>query len=159
MFLMNKVEDAAKIGIIQALLQLAEGGKLRIVVSNLVLAEVRSREEHDEEHRRICDELFNTNRPYMQFYGVSRNIALRARDIGSQFNRITVPDAIHIATAIEASVDAFLTYDGDSDRKNRRSGRLLAFDGQIGSPPLKIQVPVMDYGPMFELASAPEANE
>lgn len=38
---MNKPEDKEKVDAILSLLRLAQGGKLRIVVSNLVLSEVR----------------------------------------------------------------------------------------------------------------------
>lgn len=104
--------------------------------------------------------MFDANRPYLQFCAVSRRIAVRARDLGSQFNRLTVPDAIHIATALEAAVDAFLTYDGAPElkselKKNRRSGGLLAFNGQIGNPPLRIETPRVDWGPVFAGLSQP----
>lgn len=159
-FLMNEPRHKDRIDIIRALLRIAQHGKLRIVLSNLVLCEVRSRSEHDAEHRQIVDELFDANRPYVQFYALSRRIALRARAIGSQFNDITGPDAIHVATALEASVDTFLTYDGASEigpevRRNRRSARLLQFDGEIGTPPLKIEMPRLDLGPLFAELSQP----
>jgi len=54
--------------------------------------------------------------------------------------KISVPDAIHLATAITYEADEFHTTDGGGKRK--RGGDLLPLDGNVAGHKLKICVPV-----------------
>lgn len=121
----------------------------RAVVSTFVIAEVRPLATHNSHHQRIVDDLFNANRPYLQFYTVTRRIAFLARDLTMQFDGLTNPAAIHLATAVIARADLFLTYDGARDNRRRRSGALLRLSEQIGDPPLKITTPEAELIPLF----------
>ena len=137
--------------ILQALGE-ARAGRARIVVSNLVLSEVRPRPEYKMDYKSIVEELLETDVPYMRWYGLPRSIAVRARDIGATFGELTPADCVHLATAIEAEADVFFTYDGD-EKPPRRSKRLLSLDGRIkakpGKPSLKIVTPRVSPGPLF----------
>lgn len=134
-FLTKQVPQRAKP--LRHLFEQASKGHLEIVVSNLVLTEVQPNSATDGDSLRAVSDLLEVNRPYVRFYAVSRQIALDARALALAHQTITCPDAIHIATAIRAGVDEFLTYDGEKRKKERRSGKLLALDGKIGNPPLR----------------------
>lgn len=144
--------DQVKATTIAELFGQAEGGKLGVIVSNLVLVEVRPVPGSPPDYRQKIDALLSQSRPFFNFYGLSRSISLLARDIGEQFPPLTVPDTVHVATALEAGASRFFTYDGDHSKARRRSGDLLRYDGQIGpafgKPPLAIQVPFVRSGPL-----------
>ncbi len=122
----------------------------RAVTSTFAISEVHPLDTNNAEHQRVVMDLFDADRPYLQFYAVSRRIARRARDLCLQFDGLTNPDAIHLATALIARADVFLTYDGARDNRRRRLGKLLRLDGQIGSPPLKFATPDAHLWPLFE---------
>ena len=145
--LTNREPEHTKI--IRELLSQAEMGNISIVVSNLVLAEVRPEKNPTTEDEKLVDELLEAERPYLRFYGLSRPIAKLSRKIGAGFSRITVPDAFHLATAITAEADVFLTYDGKRQKKTHRSGGLLQYDG-LGPHGLAIREPRIDLGPLFD---------
>ena len=124
------------------MLDIAEAGeRMRIIISNVVLAEVRPKPEYDVKRLGRINELFDADRPYIRFYGVSRSIANSARELGLKHG-ITVLDAIHVATALEAEVSSLFTWDGDRDigAKTKRSD-LLKYNGLIGNPALSITTP------------------
>jgi predicted nucleic acid-binding protein len=88
-----------------------ERGEIRAVTSELTLAEVLPHPlaERDDElvqgyHRML------TNRAMLRVLPVRRGIILRAADLRAQFNA-EAPDAIHVATALQAKCDSFLTED------------------------------------------------
>lgn len=74
-----------------------------------------------------------------------------ARDLATDYERMTKPDAIHIATALHSKADVLYTFDGAKDNKAKRSGGLIQYDGAIGSPPLRIEEPKMDFGALWNL--------
>ena len=141
-YLQNKPEEGGLVDVISTLLRRAEIGNTLIVVSTLVLAEIRPLRAYDPRHSDVLWDLFHTNRPYLKFVALSPRIAELAGTIGSE-HRITSPDAVHVATAWSERVDVMLTIDGGPNNETRRSGGLLSFDGKIGRPPLKIEYPVM----------------
>ena len=57
-------------------------------------------------------------------------------------------DAIHVATALEAKADVLFTYDGL--KKDAPISGLLRLNGQMGNPPLRIEVPRVRLGPLFD---------
>ena len=140
-YLQNKTEEKNLVEIVPALLRRAENGEALIVVSTLVVAEIRPRSTYNPDHYEVVRELFYTDRSYLKMVALSPYIANLASTIGSNYPQITSPDAVHVATACSESVDVLLTQDGASDRERRRSGGLLSFDAKIGTPPLKIAVP------------------
>jgi predicted nucleic acid-binding protein len=152
-FLMN--DDAAKVAILKELIErakrrAAETKRPQIVMSNLVLAEVRPFSQHDRDHRKAIEELLEADRRYVQFFGLTRSIALSAADLGMTHPELTVPDLVHVATAIAAGAEVLLTYDGDRDKRRNRSGSLLRHHNKIGTPPLRIEVPKPEpLGPLF----------
>ena len=149
-FLQYKPEEQELVDIVSALLRRAEAGDTLIVVSTLVLAEIRPVRAYDPDHSEVFWDLFHTNRSYVKVVSLSPRIAELAATIGSE-HEISSPDAIHVATAWSERVDAMLTMDGSSSRESRRSGKLLSYDGKIGKPPLTIEMPTMPPGSQLEL--------
>jgi predicted nucleic acid-binding protein len=126
----------------------ARAGRSVILLSNLVLAEVRPRKARNGEHRELLEELLEANRLFVQFYAVTRKIALRARDEGAKYS-LSVCDAVHVATALEGNASVLFTYDGYLG-DGKPVTRLLALDRKIGKPPLRIELPTIKIGPLFE---------
>ena len=139
-YLQNKPEEQELVDIVSARLRSAESGDNLIVVSTLVLAEIRPLRPYEPSHSEVVWDLFHTNRPYLRIVGLSPRIAELAATIGSE-HRVTTPDAIHVATALSERVDVMYTQDGAADRERRRSGQLLFYDRKVGQPPLKIEMP------------------
>jgi predicted nucleic acid-binding protein len=88
-----------------------ERREIRAVTSELTFAEVLPHPlaERDEElvqgyHRML------KNRAILQVLPVRRGIILRAADLRARFNT-DAPDAIHVATALQAKRESFLTED------------------------------------------------
>ena len=135
-YLQNKSEEQELVEIISALLRRAESGDTLIVVSTLVLAEIRPVRAYEPRHNDVIWDLFHTNRPYLRMVSLSPRLAQEAGTIGSG-NQLTSPDAVHVATALSKRVDVMYTQDGAADKERRRSGKLLSYDGKIGKPPLK----------------------
>jgi predicted nucleic acid-binding protein len=151
-------EDPTRSEIIRQLVRDAQNGESRIVISTLVLAEVKPSSTHETEARRVIEDLFATHRPYLRIYALTRRIALLARDIGVQCPRLSGADCVHVATAIHAQADVMLTYDGHSNLPLNPKW-LLFYDRKIGDPPLRIEVPSVRYGPLFDAASGKATTE
>ena len=149
-YLQNKPEERELVETISALLRRAESGDALIVVSTLVLAEIRPLRTYDPSHSDVLWDLFHTNRPYLKMVGLSPRIAELAGTIGSE-HQITSPDAVHVATAWSERVDVMLTQDGARDKERRRSGGLLFYNDRIGKPPLKIAMPTRPPDSQMEL--------
>jgi len=66
-----------------------------------------------------------------------------ASSIGGDNHNLSPADSVHLATAISEVVDVFYTLDGNHLHGKRRASDILDYDGKIGKPPLKIQVPKM----------------
>lgn len=148
--------DTAKADVVHDLIVQAEKGKgasaITIIISNLVIAEIRDKAGNVKERQQKVNEIFETDRAFLEPHALTGSIAQLAREIGNAFPLITVPDAVHVATAIHAKAEVLFTYDGASDKtERRRSGTLLKYDGQIGDPPLKIQTPWVYSGSMDAL--------
>ncbi len=110
-----------------------------IVVSTLVLAELRRHPSHDESRYDIVRDIFHTNRPYVRVVTLTPRIADLASSIGSENPRLAPADTVHVATAISEGVDSLLTLDGRHEHGRRRRPDLLFYDGKIGNPPLPIR--------------------
>ena len=62
---------------------------------------------------------------------IDRTVAERARELVWDNDALRPKDALHVATALDAGVDQFDTFDGD----------LIALSGTLGNPPLIIGTP------------------
>ena len=71
---------------------------------------------------------------YIRLANVDRAIAESARDL-VWAHSVRPPDCIHLATAIRHRADALDSFDTD----------VLALDGQLGDPPLRITRPDLSY--------------
>ena len=140
-FLQNRADERELVDIVAARLKKAEEGENLIVVSTLVLAEIRPRSAYDTERAEVIRDLFYTKRPFILMVALSPRIADVASLIGADHNALTAPDAVHVATAWSERVDVLLTNDGKADRERRRSGELLFYDRRIGNPSLRIERP------------------
>lgn len=126
---LNKEPD--KFTACRAVLREARNGSLRIVTSALTLTEVLRpkgttlipKEKADKIHRFFQHE-------WIVVYNLDRALAEKARDVVWNHS-VDHKDSVHVATALDAKVDQFDTYDGS----------LIALSGQVGDPPLKIGVP------------------
>ena len=115
----------------------AQNGKIVLVASALIVAEVSKLAglgvEIAEQTNRI--RLFFEN-DFISIRNVTRRVAEDAARFGREHS-IKPADAVHVATALHYECVSFQTYDGESKCR----GKLLALDGKVGTPPLKIEVP------------------
>jgi predicted nucleic acid-binding protein len=138
--------------VFERLINDAERGLIRVALSFIVLAEVRPKRRSGASVRKI-ELLLESDRPYFEWFSVTRVIGTRARRIGAAYN-LEVADSVHIATAIEAKAEAFLTYDGK--HAGKKDDGLLAMNGKIkdrdfaGDVAMRIELPYYQDGEMFE---------
>lgn len=94
-----------------AILSAVENGDLQAAVSVLALTEILVKPLKDgrktlaEEYRKLL-----RNFPNLQLLPVTAAVADRAAILRAGYN-IATPDALHLATAIEAEADCFITHD------------------------------------------------
>lgn len=120
---------------LKQLVDQAKAGEIAIVTSTLAIAEVTSCGLDDEaEQKRLIREFFEND--YIHVRAVDRRIAESAASI-SRIHRLKPPDAIHVATAIRWGVYSLQTYDGEGGKPRK----LLSYNGLIGNPSLRIEVP------------------
>ena len=133
----------------------AEKGKLRIIISEVSVAELLLLKEYDsqgmpvrEQVRLIQDWLEN---PYIIRRAVYRHISEQAAAIGRKYEILPPTDAIIVATALCENIPVLHTFDGlDEGAANRKRKKLCTYDGKIGSPPLHIGPPDQSRGTIFE---------
>ncbi|MBN1172480.1 MAG: type II toxin-antitoxin system VapC family toxin [Micromonosporaceae bacterium] len=95
------------------ILRLADTGQLTVAISTLSLVEVRGWGRTDPyppdlDHRCVAQ----LDHPRLLMVEFHRDVALRARRYAHHY-RLKNPDAIHLASAVEAEVDVLMTYDAD----------------------------------------------
>jgi len=115
----------------------AEAGEIVFVASALVIAEVsrlKNSPLSKKEQARKIQEFFEND--FIKIRVLDRKTAEDAAEIGRQFG-LRGADTVHVATALRAKCHSLQTYDGE----NGEAKKLLAFDGRIGTPPLKIELP------------------
>jgi len=113
-------------------LRRADQGEVLILTSTLTIAEVlwmRGAPMIPQEKAEIVRKFFR--RSYMRMRNVTRAISESAQDLVWNHN-IKPKDAIHVATALDATVFALETFDDG----------LLNKTGKIGSPSLVIRKPL-----------------
>lgn len=94
------------------ILNAAEAGRCRLVASVLSLMEtlvVPKRHGAEELCRKYRD--FFQSFPNLEIFPINTAIAETASDLRATHNKIRTPDALHMATAIAAHAEGFLTED------------------------------------------------
>lgn len=136
---------------LRALLQQVDEGAVTAVISTFIMAEVRKFRkdgqtvDFDPEEAARVRTMFEQGR--LEVLPVTERIALRAAEIGNDFERLMPGDCVHIATAEFASVDALFTRDGLTVGR-RKPDAMLYYDGHIGG--LRIVPPFNPTGPLFD---------
>lgn len=116
----------------QGTIMRAESQEALIVTSTLTIAEVlwmRGGPRVTREKADILRRFFR--RSYMRVRNVTRSIAESSQDLVWDYG-IRPKDAIHVATALDAKVQSFETFDD----------QLIGKSGKVGSPPLVIRAPI-----------------
>jgi len=116
-----KTEDPHKVATSAAILDLAENGSFQIYASTFVEAEVIKAPGEPEpltlDQERVIAEYLD--REFIVWIEVDRLIAQKARQLARQFG-MKPPDAVHVATAIRAGCDQFLTWDDKLHKDGRQ---------------------------------------
>lgn len=105
--------DSERVDTLRQLLRDAQSRppRVTVVVSQFIRAEVPPHPGDDPRHAAIIDDFFQTATTVVRFINVDRRIAGVARDLVAEHRAdgLTVPDSIHLATAIVAGADMFFT--------------------------------------------------
>jgi predicted nucleic acid-binding protein len=137
--------------VLKALAEAARAGRFQILTSTLTLCEVIHAERLDDNaDEKTIAELFQN--PYITVRVLDRHIASDARRIAREHG-LKPPDAVHVATALRAGVSVLHTRDGLTKKRG-----LLKKNGQIGSPPLRIEVPSLAVQASLDLLGASETT-
>lgn len=136
-------------------IELLKKNEIRIFTSALTLCEVRSGRLSDQQMDIFERVLQRRN---LGLVDVDRRIARRAAELKNYYGArrgdfgdktLSTPDAIHLATAIIYSADAFHTFDGSNRKKTLG---LLPLDANVGGYPLRIcrpppgpQLPLLNF--------------
>lgn len=132
----------------EAVLDAAEEGRLEIVTSALTLTEVirkKGQKPIPRESEQKIRDFFE--QPWIIVREVDRFVAERARDL-IWTHGLKGPDAIHLATALRLGLTVMDTYDE----------KLVALDGKLGNPPLRIGSPSIPHTPDLFPGTKPEAT-
>lgn len=136
-------ETPSRISTLKKIIQQAEDGEIVLITSTFILAEVVKIKDcpltSDEQSDKIKDFFDNE---YIKVRDLDRKTASMANEI-ARAHSISPADAVHLATALRWQCDSFQTYDGEKGGPTK----LLAFDGKIGKPPLKIEIPTFSGSP------------
>jgi len=123
---------------IRRVIQSAEMGLLRIAVANMASVEVlRVGDQADSATAEVIEDFFA--KPYVVLHMLDHEIATLARDIRRRNRHVGAADAVHLATSLWMGAGAFLTTDKGGKATPKAS--LLALDGLLGTPPLRIMTP------------------
>ncbi len=92
-------------------LRAAHSGKVKIIASTAMFAEARATGNGRPDH--AAEQRIRTllQEPYVALVDVTRRVGLLARDLAVERPRVKGMDALHLATAIDASADVFLSRD------------------------------------------------
>ncbi len=132
--------DPRRFGTLEAIVDEAKSGRAILVASTMGVAETvklsgddKSWKQEEGKIRAFFDNEF------IEIVNVTREIGENAARIGREHG-LKPADAIHVATAIKYGCKCLHTYDGD-DRTAKRKRYLLDWNGKIGVPPLRIEIP------------------
>jgi predicted nucleic acid-binding protein len=134
-------QETARYAVLEAIIADAKDGKVVIVASVLVRAEVAKLNQSteclpDQVHRIAA--FFEND--FIELRDTTEAIAAEAASIHRAHN-LKIMDALHVATAIHTPCRVFHTYDGTTRKPGRTKAYLLELDGKIGRPPLRIIQP------------------
>jgi hypothetical protein len=90
----------------------------------------------------------------LEVWTLTPSIAEAAADLGNDHPELSPADCVHIATALAAKARVHFRFDGVG--KRRRPRTMLALDGQLGSPPLRILEPFDPWPTLWIPAGAQE---
>lgn len=124
-------EEPDKVELCHEVLEAAEEGRVIIVTSALMIAEVlalRGRDPVPADKRLAVEAFFRSN--FIIVRNITRRIAESARTYVWDYG-VKPKDALHVATAIDANLALLNTFDRD----------LIFKSGQIGPQPLTIANP------------------
>jgi len=129
----------ARFPLIQPMIDQAEKGELKIVVSEITPAEVLTLEkiggiDHATiaEHVSLINDFFE--RSYMVRRIVDKPVALLAAQLRRNYHPLGTCDAVILATAVLHKVPVVYTFDGDS-AGNPKPGKMLPLDNKIAISP------------------------
>ena len=155
-------DDPAEMAGLAEVLELVDRGRAILMTSVLWRAEVFDSSLTAGQKKKL--ELIFDGRSVIELGIDSRIMTLTSeiRSMQSQSRKkdalktLTVPDAIHLATAIHYGASEFHTFDG-ARKLGRNRGGLLTLDGNVGGHRLKICIPK---GDQFLLEwGSPEDND
>ena len=124
-------EEPDKLASCLAVIREAEGARTRIVTSALTLTEVlwpKGEALLPKEKAELVHRFFQHE--WIIVFDLDRTLAERAREVVWDYG-VKHKDAVHVATALDAGVEQFDTFDG----------QLIALSGKVGNPPLVIGRP------------------
>lgn len=133
-------ETPGRIDVLRAIHQQAERGEIVFVASAFVIAEVTKINRVDKSvasQVKMIQDYFEN--PFISIRSLDRKTAEWAAEISRDFPDIRPPDAVHVATALRWKCNCLHTYDGEAGGPTK----LLAYNGRIGSPPLRIVLPAV----------------
>ena len=143
--------DAARFGILGAIVEEAKSEKVILVASTMVIAETVKLSGDAQLWKQECDKIraFFDNE-FIEIVDVTKEIGESAANICREHG-LKPPDAIHVATALKYGCKCMHAYDG----------QLLALNGKVGVPPLRIEVPA-EMAPkprtLFDQGSSPPSE-
>jgi predicted nucleic acid-binding protein len=125
-------EEPGKAELCEGTIERAQNLEALIITSALTIAEVlwlRGAPPIPQEKAELVRKFFR--RSYIRVRNVTRRISENAQELVWN-DRIRPKDAIHVATALDANVDALETFDEG----------LLKKSGSVGNPSLEIRKPI-----------------
>lgn len=126
--------EADRAAIAQAILRVAEAGKIELITSAFTRAEVRRDRRQPrltpEQHARVSAFFKHS---YLHVRPLDRAIGESAAELGERYN-LKPPDAVHLATALSVQADELQHWD------DRDFGRLSL---RTDPPPIRIAHPTL----------------
>ncbi len=122
---------------VEPIIKDAEAGNLKIVLSVLARAEIIKVKTSEKEKTTLSDEdataLIESffRQEFVTVHAVNARTATEAGKLRKRFP-LDTPDAIHLATAIEAKAQAFITRDGDNKGKRKKT-KILSCKKQLAN--------------------------
>ncbi len=153
-FVSRLTGDPDRAPVLNAIIDAARAGQVRIYSSSLVLVEVLEAEATYPTEVEAAIQRFFRSR-FVPLVAVDQVVARIARDLRRKHG-LRVPDAVHLASAIHAGVSELRTYDID----------LLRLDGQlprkvllrIKEPSFQLQLPLPSEGAAQRAELAPRSQ-
>lgn len=125
---------------IEEVVRLVEGNKAELFTSVMTKAEVLESKMTEEQKHRFTELFKRRNVVEVDLDPRVAKLAQIVREFYlARKTKLSVPDSIHLATAIHYAADEFHTTDGGGERKRR--GDLIPLSGSVAGHDLKICTP------------------